>query len=538
MERQDDEVRIEPQPHGDEAQPENPSHAGSRMLSRVLSGSFWLVLKTPIAAVTTFMTVPLMIRNYGDSHYGAYGFAWGFGFFQMLLEFGMSSALQRSVVTAWARNDREAVRRCVASGMIFYAIVTVVQAILLLVIAYGTVPYTEYSPEDKRLIVNVLWLQAITAPCWGLSTVISAILQAAHRYDFIPRLEVVVVIGRFLALVLGIRAGLSLLSVVWIQTIIQIGLTLGPAIWIVVRQFGIIPGFRGASWQEFKDMIPMSLWVFMIQLSVVIADKLDTTILGFVMDDPGPANSIYMVVSKPFMQLRQTGWMLAYFVMPAAATLIAARDSVNLDRITYDGARYHFGLLLPIGLSAWIYASPFLEVWVGPAKAQYAPLMQLFLIACVPLILAVPVQIATGQGNVRPIALAAFGGAVVNLPLSYVLTLRMGVAGVIWGTVLTSLVSNLLLPGIYTFRVLNIRLSDFFRRCMAPVLMGGVALIAASQISSRVWDIWAVGPSRLEKTWMLVAHLTICVSGYVLGYFVLEAGRRDLHRLLRRFRKN
>ena len=49
----------------------------------------------------------------------------------------------------------------------------------------------------------------------------------------------------------------------------------------------------------------------------------------------------------------------------------------------------------------------------------------------------------------------------MNLPISCYLTARLGVAGVIWGTVLTTLFSNLLVPGFYVFRVLEIRAAGF-----------------------------------------------------------------------------
>src|SRR4051794_41941436 len=65
------------------------------VLGRLLSGSFWLALRTPLQAVFALWTIPLVLRAVGRDGSGAYGFAWGFGFFQFLLEFGMSSALQR-----------------------------------------------------------------------------------------------------------------------------------------------------------------------------------------------------------------------------------------------------------------------------------------------------------------------------------------------------------------------------------------------------------------------------------------------------------
>ena len=105
----------------------------------------------------------------------------------------------------------------------------------------------------------------------------------------------------------------------------------------------------------------ISFYMFLIQLSVVLADKIDTTILGFALRRRRPrAIAVYQIVSKPFMQIRQTGWMLAYLVMPAVASLAAARDERGLERIKYDGPRLHVGLLLPVALLAWIYAGPFL----------------------------------------------------------------------------------------------------------------------------------------------------------------------------------
>lgn len=479
-----------------------------------------------------------MIRTYGDAQFGAYGFAWGFGFFQMLLEFGMSSALQRQVVTAWARGDRPAVERSLANGMVFYSIVTLVQALILLSVAYYAVPRTDFAPTEKALIVRLLWLQAVTSPCWGFSSVISSILQAAHRYEVIPQFEVLAVLGRFLALAVGIQAGLPLFHVVIIQILVQVTLILGPAVWITLREYGGVPGFRHANWVEFKGMIPLSLWVFLIQLSVVLSDKLDTTILGFALPDPGPATSVYQVVSKPFMQLRQTGWTLAYFVMPAAASLAAVRDKHGLDRVKYDGVRLHFGLLLPVGLLAGIYARPFLELWVGPAKAQYAPLVRLFLVACLPLILSVPVQVSTGLGHVKVVALAALGGSLINFPLSYYLTLKLGVSGVIWGTVVTTLFSNLLIPGVYVYRVLEIDPLVFLRRSLAPALLGASVLILVSSVLNYTITGPGGGAGSLARVAWLAGHLSLGMLAYMLGYMLVPSGREDARWILGRIRKS
>ena len=149
---------------------------------------------------------------------------------------------------------------------------------------------------------------------------------------------------------------------------------------------------------------------------MVLADKVDTSVLGFILADPGPANTVYDVVSKPFLQLRQTGWMLAYMVMPAVASLVAASDDRGLDRVKYDGTRLHIGALLPVGLLPG--SMPVRSSRSGSAIAwattrpSCADLMRFFLLAAIPLVLSVLVQMSIGLNKIKVIALAALAGSV------------------------------------------------------------------------------------------------------------------------------
>ena len=117
-------------------------------------------------------------------------------------------------------------------------------------------------------------------------------------------------------------------------------------------------GFRGAARDDYKALAHISFYVFMIQLSVVLADKLDTIILAYALRPTNGAISVYNIASKPFLQIRQTGWTLAYLVMPAVASLVAARDagaavlviSDDLDEVMALGDRIavmHGGHLSP-----------------------------------------------------------------------------------------------------------------------------------------------------------------------------------------------
>src|SRR5689334_8511784 len=230
--------------------------SGSRalppVLGRLLSGTFWLALRVPLQVVFSLWSTRLILETIGPDEMGAYRFAWGFGFFQMLFEFGISSALQRQISDSWTRGDKEGVDRAVACGLNFYTAMALVQMVALLGVTYLALPHTEFHGDAYDLIVKLLWLQIVTAPCYGLSVVVSSVLQAARRYDFIPRLEVAITILRFLVLVVGLKSGVDFVWVIVAQTAIQIGLSLAPGLWVMVHDLGHLPHFRGARWADYK----------------------------------------------------------------------------------------------------------------------------------------------------------------------------------------------------------------------------------------------------------------------------------------------
>jgi len=492
----------------------------------------------------------LILQAIGPFENGAYGFAWGFGFFQFLFEFGASSALQRQISEVWTRGDREGVNRAIACGMNFYLAMAILQIAALLGVAYWALPHSTLQPSSYPLVVKLLWLQAVTAPCFGFSVVVSSVLQAARRYDFVPRFELAIVILRFVVLFVGLRLlHINFFWVVAMQTAVQVGLGLGPALWVMIHELGFMPHFQGARWVDYKALSHISLYVALIQISVVLADRVDITILGFLIPkDSEAAITVYGAVSKPFAQLRQTGWMLAYLVMPAVASLAAARDLRGLDRVRYDGTRLHIGALLPIGVLAWIYAAPFLSLWLGDQQWEdihklgydlldVAFLMRLFLIATIPLVLSVPAQMAIGINKIKFIALAALAGSIVNLPISCYLTIRLGVSGVIWGTVLTTLFSNLLIPGVYLFRTLEINPRIYLKRTLAPPLAGTAALLICTGFFRVFSPVPNTGEHPRARTVLLFMHLMVGTVAYIMGYLRVPNGRADLTEIAAKVRR-
>ncbi len=531
------EVPIEGQRSGSPGEggsPEKPP-----VLTRLLQGSFWLALRTPIQAALALWTTRLILNQLGEATNAAFNFAFSFGFLQYLLELGMSSALARRISQAWTCDDGDELDRAVSCGVIFYSIVSMAQAAILVGIAEIGLPASELEGEAYRLSRQILWLQALTAPFCGISTIVVTLLQAARRYGLIPAFEVLIVLGRFAILWGGIEAGWDFIWILAFQLSCQIGLSLIPGVWVLFRRVGYRLRLRRVDRSDFASLFQFSLYYSLIQLSVALATGVDQTVIGFLIaDQTDHALTVYTLVSKPFFYVRQTGWILAHLVMPAAASLVAAQDRRSLDRLIYDVARLHIGLLVPIVALAGLYARPFLLSWMYPntVYGEDAVLIQIFLLATLPLALSVHVQVSIGMGRIAPIAWAAIGSSLVNLPVSIALTYVLGMPGVIWGTVITSLTGNFLIPGAYLFRTLEMTWSSFLNRTLSAPLCGLIGLTLASGLTRFVLspDPSPAFDAPLLAAWPLLTHLSFGVIAYTAGYLIAPAGRADLQILLRR----
>jgi O-antigen/teichoic acid export membrane protein len=142
-----------------------------------------------------------------------------------------------------------------------------------------------------------------------------------------------------------------------------------------------------------------------------------------------------------------------------------------------------------------------------------------------------------GVNKVKVIALAALAGSLVNLPISCYLTARLGVAGVIWGTVLTTLFSNMLVPGLYVFRVLEIDPRTFLKRTLSAPLAGGVALIVSTWVLRLLMPVTYPGTALWSRSLPLILHLSAGTLVYIGGYLLVSAGRGDLAELASKLRR-
>jgi O-antigen/teichoic acid export membrane protein len=210
-------------------------------------------------------------------------------------------------------------------------------------------------------------------------------------------------------------------------------------------------------------------------------------------------------------------------VMPAAAYLHASSDKVRLRELYLRGTRYAVGLCLPLCVAGMVYAGCIIRTWVGAQYLDVTSSARLFLVYP-----ALAIALVVGQGMLigldrmrRMLAFHAIAVA-LNLAISISLVNWLGIAGVIWGTIVAYVV--LWVPFTRLFlKEFDVDLADWLSHILVPVLPAVVVEAIFGIVSLQ----WVDGFDRLWQVGI------VFVVDYALAVvvFLAAGGRGELGRL-------
>lgn len=197
------------------------------------------------------------------------------------------------------------------------------------------------------------------------------------------------------------------------------------------------------------------------------------------------------------------------YVATASSPWLVARGAAEQERaLLLRGSRLVTLATVPVALVLGILARPLLDVWLPGATgaaAALVPIAMVFIVLSAPL--QVPSNMLFGKGETRAIARAAIPALAVNLVASLLLSQWLGVAGLLWGSVVGAVA--LAAP---LFRAIGPRVGvgvrEFSRDVILPCVLPAIGLTAllATTVMLRLGDL---------------ATIAIGLAGGATGYALL-----------------
>jgi O-antigen/teichoic acid export membrane protein len=393
-------------------------------------------------AVSTLVSLPFVTRELSAAEFGVFATLSGLAVLFGLADFGIGGALTTRLAELRG-NDNDAIAvRAVSTALVAAAGAGLVAA-LLLGLSLLVVPWQTLLGADAVSEAAVVQAVLATAVAIGLSVPAAIGQRILYGIDRGGLANLWLLGGAVLStvgLVVGTQSDWPLFMYVLVAlgTPALAGITSGvAAVWWLAPQ--LRPHRRHASRSEWQLLRKASGWYFVITLATAVSFQLDALIVASILG-AGEAGEFVLAV-RVFGLISASLTPALLQLWPAFAEAFVRND------LLWIRSRLAWATGLGVGASL---AAGMAVVGVGPdvienlSTSELRPDRVLLIALCgstVSGFLTAPTYLLlNATGRVRLHGSVAVSMALLNFPLSLVLTHLIGISGPAWGTLIASLV--------------------------------------------------------------------------------------------------
>jgi O-antigen/teichoic acid export membrane protein len=292
--------------------------------------------------------------------------------------------------------------------------------------------------------------------------VFAGVLTGLQRFDLVSGLAVAQTLLGAAGTVWILKSGYGIVPL----AVMQLGVAILLGMLTIGLCFRTYPelriGLRLLSKGVVKDLWKYSSYLFVIAATGQIIYYTDNLVVGSFLS--AEAVAFYAIGGRFIEYFAQLGSSLAQTFLPVASNLASRERPDQLRRLLIHGTRVAVLVSLPIAWALFFRSHTFIGLWMGHQYAQVSgKVLRILLLSSVAISgNRVGANIVLGLGKHKPFAVWQSCEAIANLTLSIYLVRRIGITGVAWGTVLPSLVSQILLWPRYLSRVLGLTVWRYF----------------------------------------------------------------------------
>jgi O-antigen/teichoic acid export membrane protein len=388
------------------------------------------------SVVAALVVIPLSVRYLGSSRYGLYATITAMGGLVGFADLGIGNGLVSMIAEAHGRDDRRAAARATSTAFFFLLGLALVLGVAFVAV-YPFVPWpslfniggrgaTEAGAASAAFVLGVL----LALPL--------GIVQRAEiglQESFVASLWQAV--GSMLGLagvVAAIVAGASLPVLVLAVALAPIAALAGNGLDLFLRRRRwLTPRLRDVDWHTGITLLRIGVLFFVLQIAMAVAFESDAIVLAQIR---GPdAVTVYSVTLRVFLLLPALLSFALTPLWPAYGEAISRGDISWVTTTFRHSIRLCLAVSLPAAALLLVVARPAIQLWAG-VTAPYSLLAAAAVWTVLLSLSGALSMFLNGARVIRIQIVLALMMMASNLALSIELTRRIGISGVVWGTVI------------------------------------------------------------------------------------------------------
>ena len=449
---------------------------------KLLSGSALRVVNFAAQVLVAFLLSPFIIHTLGDRLYGFWILIGTFIGYYGLLDFGLSTAVNRHIAGALGTGDENAIRRVYNTAMpIFLGIGCI--ALLITIIIVIVSPWILTDPEEIPLFRAVILILGFNMALDFLARVYIGTLQAQMNFHIVSFVQIAALLIRSSLIVLALTAGYKILALAWISFLVTFVSNMVyyyyakkklPALRLELKSFSRSTGIT---------LFSYSFFMMISQVANMLRFQVDVFVIASFLSLAAVTHySIASTLVNYFNQL--LGTVMSVF-SPLFSRQEAAKAHKEIKETLYFATRISVAISSFIGFGMVAWGSPFIQRWMGMEYQDAYPCLVMLVLGVLAFLWQTPAHsylYATSKHKFLAVLNIIEG--VSNLLLSLVLVRYYGILGVALGTFFSLSISKLIVFPIYFARVSSFLYFEYMRNLLLYIVKCGVSLVVPFAITS------------------------------------------------------
>ena len=427
-----------------------------------------------------FFLMPFIIHRLGNVAYGVWVLAVGVMAYLGLLDLGMQSAVLRFVSKGHTQNDHQGASEAISAAL--WVRLQISALILLLSVGLAAAfPHIFKIPAelagDARKAILLIGLKMAITMSIG---VVAGVLSALNRYDLQTYATLVQTAVRVVGVVAVLRTGHGIVAIA-VCELIAVLVYNALIVWIARRLYPELRILLNTPASEtLRRVWTYSSYAFLTTIAVRLVYQTDYLVVGAFAS--AAAVTYYAIASSLCGYVDQVVNAMGATFVPAASTYEAAGDSKSLLMLYKNGTRATLAISLPIIITLIVRGPSFIGLWMGPQYAHSSGTVLIILSTAWLFAFAnrTASSIAFGIEKHKMSAIWAIAEGVTNLALSIVLVHWYGIYGVAIGTLIPSLIVQLILWPNYISTLVGLSYSEVMWKVWAPVFLSSIPFAIAT----------------------------------------------------------
>ncbi len=468
-----------------------------------------------VTILVTFVLIGYAVGKMGAVHYGGWTSIVSIISYLMMLDGGMSVAIQHYVARLSARGEKQAMVGVYNSALIVYVMSGLLAAGLCLVMAaFYPAIFRKIPVEAAHECSRALWWVAGALFLYMLNMPTQGALIGLQRYDWGNAAEAVSQVVRLVTVIaLFVLLGPSLVYLgtgIFAQATVRCILNR-----IALRR--LEPSLRlrlsSVSRQSFKDIFSFGGHSVFWTIVTCIVRESGPILAALLL---GAAQATYLYIGIRLVRVAGSFVTSAGQVfLPMASALHGAEDQARLRSVVMRSTRLCALLGFAGGGMLLTFGRPVLDLWVGSSASQaYGVLVVTTLGMLGTWAFYAAEATLIGSRVLWPLTFLQLFRMVAGLGLSVLFALRWGVTGLAAGYVVPVAISYIAVVPFWTSRLTGLRLARLLTEPLAAPLFVAAVIGALGWLLCRIWP---------ATTWpCLIGEVALC--GLVFAVLSLGVG--------------